>query len=55
MILVMDIGNTNIVCGIYDGKKLVTYWRLASDREKSADEFGMLIINVLEYNQIPKQ
>jgi len=55
MILVMDIGNTNIVCGVYDGKKLVTYWRLASDREKSADEFGMLIINVLDYNQIPKQ
>jgi len=54
MILVMDIGNTNIVCGVYDGKKLITYWRLASDREKSADEFGMMILNIFGYYQIPK-
>jgi len=51
----MDIGNTNIVCGVYDSKKLITYWRLASDREKSADEFGIMIVNVLTYNKIPKE
>ena len=41
MLLVIDVGNTNTVAGIYDGKKLVDNWRFSSDRSKTADEFGM--------------
>ncbi|MCM8900169.1 type III pantothenate kinase [Caldicoprobacter algeriensis] len=50
MLLVMDIGNTNIVAGVYNGKKLLSHWRLASDRDKSADEFAMVILGLFKYN-----
>jgi type III pantothenate kinase len=43
MLLAIDIGNTNIVLGIYEGKKLVTHWRLLSEPERTADEYGVLI------------
>lgn len=43
MILVFDVGNTNIVMGIYEGKKLVNFWRIKTDAEKTSDEYGMII------------
>lgn len=52
MLLVFDIGNTNMVVGVYKGKELVTYWRIATDRQKTADEFGMLIQSLFSYNNI---
>jgi len=41
-ILVVDVGNTNIVLGIYRGEELVRSWRLATARERTADEYGIL-------------
>jgi type III pantothenate kinase len=41
-ILVVDVGNTNIVLGIYDGDTLTHSWRLATARERTADEYGVL-------------
>jgi len=49
MILVMDVGNTNIVIGIYDGKNLLYHWRMSTDRDKTSDEFGMFIMNLFNY------
>ncbi len=43
MILVIDVGNTNIVLGIYKEKKLVNFWRVKTDAEKTSDEYGMII------------
>ncbi|HEY7558854.1 MAG TPA: type III pantothenate kinase [Candidatus Binatia bacterium] len=43
MLLAIDIGNTNIVLGLYQGKKLTTHWRLATQSERTADEYGVLI------------
>jgi type III pantothenate kinase len=43
MILVVDVGNTNIVLGVYDKEKLAHHWRLYTDKQKTEDEFGMLI------------
>jgi type III pantothenate kinase len=43
MLLAIDIGNTNIVLGLYQGKKLITHWRLATHAERTADEYGVLI------------
>jgi type III pantothenate kinase len=43
MILVMDVGNTNIVLGVYGGDRLLHHWRLETDRHKTEDEFGMQI------------
>jgi type III pantothenate kinase len=41
-LLVVDVGNTNIVLGIYHGDKLVSSWRLATARERTADEYGIV-------------
>ena len=41
-LLVVDVGNTNIVLGVYRGEQLVSSWRLATARERTADEYGIL-------------
>ncbi|KPU26614.1 pantothenate kinase [Caloranaerobacter sp. TR13] len=50
MILVFDVGNTNIVLGVYEGKNLLKYWRISTDKNKTSDEYGMLINQLFEYN-----
>ncbi|EOD01121.1 type III pantothenate kinase [Caldisalinibacter kiritimatiensis] len=50
MILVFDVGNTNIVLGVYKGKKLLNYWRISTDKNKTSDEYGVLINQLFEYN-----
>ncbi len=49
MLLVVDIGNTNIVLGTYDGDKLLHHWRISTDRLKTGDEYGMLINNLFGF------
>jgi type III pantothenate kinase len=41
-LLVVDLGNTNLVLGVYRGDELVSSWRLATARERTADEYGIL-------------
>lgn len=55
MLLVLDVGNTNTVCGIYKNDKLINYWRMASDRTRSSDEFGMTILNFFNTAEIKNQ
>lgn len=43
MLLAIDVGNTNIVLGVFEGDKLVDSWRLATDNKRSADEYGTII------------
>jgi type III pantothenate kinase len=43
MLLAIDVGNTNIVLGVFDGATLVRSWRLQTLRERTADELGLLI------------
>ena len=52
MLLVFDIGNSNIVMGTYEGKKLLRHWRISTDRQKTGDEYGMLINNLFAYQNI---
>jgi len=49
MLLAIDIGNTNIVLGLYQGKKLITHWRLATQAERTADEYGVIISQLIDY------
>src|SRR5208337_259800 len=49
MILVFDVGNTNIVLGIFNGDELVTSWRTATDRRRTADDLGMLVKNLFDF------
>ena len=46
MMLAIDIGNTNITLGLYDGDILGSRWRLATGRDKTADEFGLLMLGL---------
>jgi type III pantothenate kinase len=41
-LLVVDLGNTNLVLGVYRGEELINSWRLATARERTADEYGIL-------------
>ena len=50
MLLAIDIGNTNIVLGLYQGKKLITHWRLATQAERTADEYGVIISQLIDYS-----
>ena len=43
MLLAIDIGNSNMVLGVYRGKELVTHWRLVTQPERTVDEYGALI------------
>ena len=43
MLLVIDVGNSNIVLGIYDGERLVRDWRISTDKAKTSDEYGILV------------
>lgn len=43
MILVFDIGNTNIVLGVYRDSELLAHWQLSTNRQQTADEYGILI------------
>ncbi len=43
MILVMDVGNTNIVLGLYEKKQLLHHWRMTSNRNNTDDEYGTVI------------
>ena len=49
MLLAFDVGNTNIVLGVFDDGKLITNWRMETDNRKSADEYGMLINQLFRY------
>ena len=43
MLLVFDVGNTNIVLGLYSEKKLLENWRISTNRGCTADEYGILV------------
>ncbi|CAM3468037.1 type III pantothenate kinase [Paenibacillus lupini] len=49
MILVIDVGNTNIVLGVYKGKELLHHWRLSTNRSATVDEYGMNMHNLFHY------
>jgi type III pantothenate kinase len=43
MILVVDVGNTHTVLGLYQGRKLTHHWRLLTESERTADEYGVVL------------
>lgn len=48
MLLVIDVGNTNVVFGVYDGDKLAGSWRVSTDKDKTTDEYGLIFTSILE-------
>ena len=54
MILTIDVGNTNINCGLFADSGLVTTFRLTSKQAYTSDEYGMALIQLLKMNEISK-
>ena len=52
MLLAIDVGNTNIVLGVFDGTKLVVSWRLLTLRERTADEVGLMIVGLFAHHEL---
>jgi len=53
MLLVIDVGNTNTVLGVFEGKELRVQWRLSTNRGQTADEYGILIRNLFALDAVP--
>ena len=52
MLLVIDIGNTNMVIGVYDGRHLLKDWRIRTERRTTEDEFNILASNLFSEGNI---
>lgn len=52
MVLVVDIGNTNIKMGVFESGALIKSWRLTSMVARTADEYGLNLIELLKNNNI---
>lgn len=52
MILVVDVGNTNITCGVYEGEELKATFRLMSKMPRTSDEYGMMLTELLHMKGI---
>lgn len=52
MILVIDVGNTNITYGIYDGEELLTSFRMMSNVQRTSDEYGLMIKDLIVANGV---
>ncbi|MBW2063532.1 MAG: type III pantothenate kinase [Deltaproteobacteria bacterium] len=52
MLLCIDIGNTNIVLGVADKKRIIQHWRIRTEKDSTADELGILIRNIFGMSKI---
>ena len=56
MVLLVDVGNTNIVLGVNDGVKYIASWRISSDGKKTSDEYSIQVMQLFNVNGIdPKK
>jgi type III pantothenate kinase len=55
MLMVIDVGNSNMVLGLYRGEDLLHCWRLVTIRERTADEWGILIRTLFQIGEIPNE
>ncbi|HZG72833.1 MAG TPA: type III pantothenate kinase [Chondromyces sp.] len=53
MIFVLDVGNTNTVLGVYEGDLLKYHWRIETNRNKTEDEYGMIIKSLFQHEGLP--
>ena len=55
MILVFDVGNTNIVLGVYDERSLTHHWRVSTEKSRTMDEYGVFIKNLFDLSGLTFQ
>jgi type III pantothenate kinase len=52
MLLTLDVGNTNVTFGVHDGESLRATWRIATTTERLPDEYGVIILTLLQHEDI---
>ncbi|EHQ87335.1 type III pantothenate kinase [Desulfosporosinus youngiae] len=55
MILLFDVGNTNIVLGVYDERTLTHHWRVSTDKSRTTDEYAVVIRNLFDLSGLTFQ
>jgi type III pantothenate kinase len=53
MLLAIDISNTSIKAGVFNGETLVANWRFATERQKLADDYAMLLLGLFQASGLP--
>lgn len=48
MLLAFDVGNTTIAVGLFRGRKLVKSWKLETDSDRTSDEYGAILLNLMQ-------
>ena len=52
MLLVIDVGNSNIVLGLYEGQTLKHHWRIATDKSRTSDEYGVMLQSLFSLSSL---
>src|SRR5215208_360052 len=52
MLLALDIGNTSIHIGLFEGEQIAHTWRIGVEQEKLPDEYGVLLMNLLDTAEV---
>jgi type III pantothenate kinase len=52
MLLAIDIGNTTVALGVFSGQKLIQDWKVRSEREKTSDEYGIMLLELLRTSRL---
>ncbi|HHV39129.1 MAG TPA: type III pantothenate kinase [Tepidimicrobium sp.] len=52
MLLVIDVGNTNIVFGVYEGDRLLHNWNISTVKDRTSDEYGLLFEQIFKYHKL---
>jgi len=52
MLLALDVGNTTITIGLFDGERLRTTWRIATDHKRLADEYAVILLGLLDVESV---
>lgn len=55
MLLAIDAGNTNVVLAVYDGETRRGQWRVATDRERTADDYAVWLLSLMELNGLSRK
>ena len=54
MILTLDIGNTNMKTALFDGMEMRQYWRISTNRNRTSDEYGMTMMDLMRHSGIDR-
>jgi type III pantothenate kinase len=54
MLLTIDVGNTNIVLGVFEEARLLESWRLLTLRERTADEIGLMVVGLFDHAKLDR-